>query len=147
MLETKLYRLGKLEIADILKDLAELPRPGRGDSVAVGRRAGAVEGRPQGAEGDRRGPTATSGGPSFWKARCRRWSIREEDYIIDEDAWVIVTRDGWIKRQKSFADVPSIRVRDDDTVGLGLSVQGQAIAHAVHRSRRGPTPSAPMTFR
>jgi DNA gyrase subunit A len=43
--------------------------------------------------------------------------FREEDYIVDEDAWVIVTRDGWIKRQKSFADVPSIRVRDDDRIG------------------------------
>ena len=42
---------------------------------------------------------------------------REEDYIVDEDAWIIVTRDGWFKRQKSFADVPSIRVRDDDRVG------------------------------
>ena len=42
---------------------------------------------------------------------------REEDYIIDEDAWVIVTRDGWTKRQKSFTDVASIRVRDDDRVG------------------------------
>jgi DNA gyrase subunit A len=29
---------------------------------------------------------------------------------------VIITRDGWIKRQKSFTDVPSIRVRDDDQV-------------------------------
>ena len=42
---------------------------------------------------------------------------REEDYIIDEDSWVIVTREGWIKRQKSFSDVPSIRVRDEDVVG------------------------------
>ena len=30
---------------------------------------------------------------------------------------MIVTRDGWAKRQKSFTDVASIRVRDDDTVG------------------------------
>ena len=43
--------------------------------------------------------------------------FREEDYIVDEDAWVIVTRDGWTKRQKSFTDVASIRVRDDDRVG------------------------------
>ena len=42
---------------------------------------------------------------------------REEDYIVDEDAWVIVTRDGWTKRQKSFTDVASIRVRDNDRVG------------------------------
>ena len=43
--------------------------------------------------------------------------FREEDYIVDEDSWVIVTRDGWTKRQKSFTDVASIRVRDDDRVG------------------------------
>ena len=55
--------------------------------------------------------TAGSTGPSA------PVEFREEDYIVDEDAWVIVTRDGWIKRQKSFADVPSIRVRDDDRVG------------------------------
>ena len=30
---------------------------------------------------------------------------------------MIVTRDGWTKRQKSFTDVASIRVRDDDQVG------------------------------
>ncbi len=43
--------------------------------------------------------------------------FREEDYIVDEDSWVIITRDGWTKRQKSFTDVASIRVRDDDRVG------------------------------
>ena len=43
--------------------------------------------------------------------------FREEDYIIDEDSWVIVTRDGWTKRQRSFTDVASIRVRDNDAVG------------------------------
>ncbi len=42
---------------------------------------------------------------------------RAEDYIVDEDAWVIVTRDGWAKRQKSFTDVASIRVREEDRVG------------------------------
>ena len=30
---------------------------------------------------------------------------------------MIVSREGWIKRQKSFTDVPSIRVRDEDRVG------------------------------
>ena len=43
--------------------------------------------------------------------------FREEDYIVDEDTWVIITRDGWIKRQKSFTDVASIRVRDEDRAG------------------------------
>ena len=43
--------------------------------------------------------------------------FREEDYIIDEDSWVIVTREGWTKRQRSFSGAASIRVRDDDVVG------------------------------
>ena len=115
VLETKLYRLGKLEIAEILEELAErraraaeveallADEPGRwslikGELKEVARDFGtprrtSIEGPPQAVE------------------------FREEDYIVDEDAWVIVTRDGWIKRQKSFNDVASIRVRDEDKVG------------------------------
>ena len=44
-----------------------------------------------------------------------------EDYIIDEDVSVIVTRDGWVKRQKSYTDIKSIRVRDGDEVGWALA--------------------------
>lgn len=115
VLETKLYRLGKLEIKDILDELKA--KRDRADEI---RRLLADE-------------------PALWAiirgeikdiasayAQPRRTRIegptapveyREEDYIIDEDAWVIVTRDGWTKRQKSFTDVASIRVRDDDQVG------------------------------
>ena len=116
ILETKLYRLGKLEIADILKELGE--RRDRAAQIqlllddeparwAIVRKELKEIARAYG--DDRRtklleGPLPTT-------------EYREEDYIIDEDAWVIVTREGWIKRQKSFADVASIRVRDDDVVG------------------------------
>jgi DNA gyrase subunit A len=114
VLETKLYRLGKLEIKEIRDELAA-------------KRARAEEIR-----------RLLDDEPARWKiiraelkeiARYgdgRRTRIeapaapveyREEEYIIDEDAWVIVTRDGWTKRQKSFTDVASIRVRDDDAVG------------------------------
>src|SRR5262245_49208503 len=99
VLETKLYRLGKLEIKDILDELA-LRR----------KRAEEIE-------------ALLANEPALWKiirgelneiARAygddRRSKVdgpseaveyRAEDYIIDEDAWVIVTRDGWAKRQKS----------------------------------------------
>ncbi|NBB99518.1 MAG: DNA topoisomerase 4 subunit A, partial [Bacteroidetes bacterium] len=43
-----------------------------------------------------------------------------EDYIIDEDVYVIVTRDGWVKRQGSYTALDSIRVRDGDAVGWVL---------------------------
>ncbi len=116
ILETKLYRLGKLEIQDILDELAS--KRGRADEIEA-----LLADEParwkivrdelrqiRGAYGDER-RTKLLDVPQV------QVEYREEDYIIDEDAWIIVTRDGWMKRQKSFADVPSIRVRDDDRVG------------------------------
>ena len=116
ILETKLYRLGKLEIQDIR------------DELAVKRtRAAAIEklladeparweivrtelDHIQSAYGDDRRTSVP-------KEVAAAVEYREEDYIIDEDAWIIVTRDGWVKRQKSFTDVASIRVREEDRVG------------------------------
>jgi DNA gyrase subunit A len=114
VLETKLYRLGKLEIKDILDELSKRKKRAKeiqkllADEPA---RWAIIQAELQeiARYGDARrtrleGPAAPV-------------EYREEDYIIDEDAWVIVTRDGWTKRQKSFTDVASIRVRDDDRVG------------------------------
>ncbi len=115
VLETKLYRLGKLEIADILGELAEKRK-----------RAAEVEALLADEEGRWKIIRAEIKeiGRKYGDARRTRVEgpaetveFREEDYIVDEDAWVIVTRDGWIKRQKSFTDVASIRVRDEDRVG------------------------------
>jgi len=49
-----------------------------------------------------------------------RMEYTEEDYIVDEDVYVIVTRDGWVKRQGSYTDIELIRVRDGDEVGWVL---------------------------
>ncbi|NNF03377.1 MAG: DNA topoisomerase 4 subunit A, partial [Rhodothermales bacterium] len=43
-----------------------------------------------------------------------------EDYIIDEDVVVIVTNDGWVKRQRSYTELSAIRVRDGDSVGWAM---------------------------
>lgn len=40
----------------------------------------------------------------------------EEDFIVDEDCHVLVTRDGWIKRQKQIADPSKSRLRQGDEV-------------------------------
>ncbi len=48
-------------------------------------------------------------------------SYSEEAYIVAENVHVIVTRDGWVKRQKSYTDLASIRVREGDEVGWALS--------------------------
>ena len=116
ILETKLYRLGKLEIREILEELAnkqaraaEIERlladePARWQIVRSELR------QISSAYQDER-RTKVDGPP---KAVIE---FREEDYIVDEDTWVIVTRQGWIKRQKSFVDVGGIRIREEDQVG------------------------------
>ena len=43
----------------------------------------------------------------------------EKDFIIEEDCHVLVTRDGWIKRQKQIADPSKSRLREGDSI-LGL---------------------------
>src|SRR5262245_37620930 len=39
-----------------------------------------------------------------------------DDFIVEEDNVVIVTRDGWVKRQKEVKDIASTRVREGDAV-------------------------------
>ena len=115
VLETKLYKLGKLEIADILAELeAKRSRAAEIEALLADEPArwAIIRGELKEiarAYGDAR--RTRIDGPAT------PIEYREEEYIVDEDAWVIVTRDGWIKRQKSFAGVASIRVRDDDAVG------------------------------
>ncbi|HKM52209.1 MAG TPA: DNA topoisomerase (ATP-hydrolyzing), partial [Isosphaeraceae bacterium] len=115
VLETKLYRLGKLEIRDILEELKQKRK-----------RAGEIEellddepARWEIIRGELKQIIKDFGEPrrTCIQPPSAPMEFREEDYIVDEDAWVIVTRDGWTKRQKSFTDVASIRVRDNDTVG------------------------------
>src|SRR4051794_40346156 len=115
VLETKLYRLGKLEIKDILGELAEKRKRAKeierllGDEPALWEIIrGELKQIARAYSDERR--TRIDGPPEAVE-------YREEDYIVDEDSWVIVTRHGWAKRQKSFTDVASIRVREDDTVG------------------------------
>jgi DNA gyrase subunit A len=115
VLETKLYRLGKLEIRDILNELAEKRKRAR----EIQQLLDDEPARWQIIRGELKQIAQTFGEPRRTKIEVSAAPLefREEDYIVDEDAWIIVTRDGWTKRQKSFTDVASIRVRDDDKVG------------------------------
>ena len=51
-----------------------------------------------------------------------------EDYIVDEDVVLLVTRDGWVKRQRSYTDLQSVRVREGDEVGFALGTSTRATA-------------------
>jgi DNA gyrase subunit A len=114
ILELKIYRLARLEILVIRKELEEKRRrtrqinallkdePGRWGVVRV-----EIE-EIQKKYGDARRTTiASDEGEAEYTA---------EDFIVEEDNVVLVSRDGWVKRQKEVKDVASTRVREGDAV-------------------------------
>lgn len=52
----------------------------------------------------------------------------ESAYIVKESAVVVVTRDGWVKRQASFTAVDKIRIRDEDEIGWLIQTDTSANA-------------------
>jgi DNA gyrase subunit A len=114
ILELKLYRLARLEILLIRKELEEKRRrarqintllkdePGRWGIVRV-----EIEDI-QKKHGDaRRTSLASDAGEAEYSA---------EDFIVEEDNVVLVSRDGWVKRQKEVKDVSTTRLREGDAI-------------------------------
>ena len=70
-----------------------------------------------------------------------------DDFIVEEDNVVIVSRDGWVKRQKEVRDLASTRLREGDTVLAVVPGSTRATAvfftnyrrglHVPHRGRAG----------
>ena len=124
ILELKIYRLARLEILVIRKELEDKRRrtrqintllkdeSSRWDIVRV-----EIE-EIQKKYGDaRRTSIASDEGEAEYTA---------EDFIVEEDNVVIVSRDGWVKRQKEVKDVGSTRVREGDQVMAVLPASTRA---------------------
>jgi DNA gyrase subunit A len=114
ILELKIYRLAKLEILVIRKELEEKRRRSR----QIGTLLKSEESRwgivkieieeIQKKYGDpRRTRISSDEGESEYSA---------EDFIVEEDNVVIVSRDGWVKRQKEVKDIATTRLREGDAV-------------------------------
>ncbi|HET7218652.1 MAG TPA: DNA topoisomerase IV subunit A [Vicinamibacterales bacterium] len=114
ILELKIYRLARLEILIIRKELEEKRRRAR----QIGALLKDEEGRwgvvkveleeIQKKYGDaRRSAISSDEGEAEYTA---------EDFIVEEDNVIVVSRDGWVKRQKEVKDVSTTRVREGDTV-------------------------------
>ncbi len=50
------------------------------------------------------------------EAAGREIEISAEDFIVAEDCHVLITRDGWVKRQKNIADPSKSRLRQGDSI-------------------------------
>jgi len=120
ILELKLYRLAKLEILVIQEELKEKQKRSReirkllGEEEATGRwklvRSEIEEIR------DRYGKSPQGKRRTTFETTEDEPAFTAEDFIVAEDNHVLVTRDGWVKRQKEIADPGKTRLREGDSV-------------------------------
>jgi DNA gyrase subunit A len=128
ILEMKLYRLARLEILVIQKELKEKRSEQRRLKELLGndRSRWAVVREEiaeiQKAYADKR--RTKIGG-----AGSEEVEYSEEAFIADEDAQVVLTRDGWIKRVRELKDPSQTRVREGDEVAyvLGGSLKSNLV--------------------
>jgi DNA gyrase subunit A len=114
ILELKIYRLARLEILIIRKELEEKRRRIRQINTLLkdeGSRWDIVRVEIEEIQkkyGDaRRTAIASDAGEAEYTA---------EDFIVEENNVVLVSRDGWVKRQKEVKDVAATRVREGDAI-------------------------------
>lgn len=119
ILELKLYRLAKLEILVIQKELKEKrtrerqiqkllnEKSGLGRWQIVREELEEVLGALRSSAGRRRTIIEEAG---------EEPELSASDLIIAEDAHVLITTDGWIKRQREFKDLAGIRLREGDQI-------------------------------
>ncbi len=114
ILELKIYRLARLEILIIRNELEEKRRRSRQinallrdeDSRWKLVRAEIEEIAQK--YGDKRRTTIA--------ADAAEQEYTADDFIVEEDNVVIVSRDGWVKRQKEVKDLSTTRLREGDSV-------------------------------
>ena len=121
ILELKVYRLARLEIIVIREELAAKRQRAREIGGLLGdedRRWGLVReeiAAIREAYGDanpRRTLIESAGEEAEYSA---------DDFIVAEDAIVLVTADGWIKRQKEVRDLAATRLREGDSLLAALA--------------------------
>ena len=123
ILELKIYRLARLEILIIREELAD-KRHRAAEITALlksdERRWGLVR-------DEITSIRKTYGNPKHNPRRTRIESVDDEpafsddDFIVDENCVVLVSRDGWVKRQKEVRDVSTTRLREGDTLVAALA--------------------------
>jgi DNA gyrase subunit A len=137
ILELKIYRLARLEILVITNELTEKRKRARQiagllrneedrwgvvrDEIAQVQKTYADP-----KKDPRRTEFASDEGEAEYSA---------DDFIIEEDNVVIVSRDGWVKRQKEVKDLATTRLREGDAVVAVLP--GSTRATAVFFSNAG----------
>jgi len=128
ILELKLYRLARLEILVIQNELADKRKRARYISSLLKDEEGRWKvvrdeieeiQRKYGGKEDKRRTLIESE---------EEVSFTADDFIVEEDNVVIVSRDGWVKRQKEVRDLSTTRLREGDSVLAVLQGSTRAVA-------------------
>ena len=117
ILELKLYRLARLEILVIRKELEEKRKRAKqigGLLTNEEARWGVVRQEIESVQKQYAEPRGQSRRTLIEAVEEVEYSA--DDFIIDEDNIVIVSRDGWVKRQKEVKDLANTRLREGDAV-------------------------------
>jgi DNA gyrase subunit A len=123
ILELKIYRLARLEILLIRNELEEKRKRARQISALLKDE----DSRWKLVRGEIEEIQKTYGDSKVDKRRTILESDTDEpeykadDFIVDEDNVVIVSSDGWVKRQKEVKDLSTTRLREGDSVLAVLS--------------------------
>ena len=117
ILELKLYRLARLEILVIQQELAEKRKRARQISGLLKDE----DGRWKMVRDELEEIQNTYGSAKLDPRRSRIEEAEEveysaESFIVEEDNVVILSRDGWVKRQKEVKDLSTTRLREGDSV-------------------------------
>jgi DNA gyrase subunit A len=118
ILELKIYRLARLELLVIANELADKRKRAR----QIGTLLKNEDSRWALVREEIELIQKTYGSARADPRRTRIESVADEaeysadDFIVDEDNVVIVSRDGWVKRQKEVRDLSTTRLREGDQV-------------------------------
>jgi DNA gyrase subunit A len=114
ILELKLYKLARLEINLIREELKDKKAEARRIEGILASKAklwGVVKSELAEVAEEHGTPRRTR-----TAAGAEEVEFNAEAYIVDEDAHVVVSRDGWIKRVRELKDPKSTRLREGDEV-------------------------------
>jgi DNA gyrase subunit A len=121
ILELKLYRLARLEILVIQNELADKRKRARQIGALLKDEDGRWKiVRQEITEIQDRYAGKTDARRTLIEAE-EEVSFTADDFIVEEDNVVIVSRDGWLKRQKEVRDLSTTRLREGDAVLAAVS--------------------------
>jgi DNA gyrase subunit A len=130
ILELKIYRLARLEILVITNELADKRKRAR----QIGALLGDDDSRWAIVREELESIQKTYGNAkvdprrSLIETAATEVEYSADDFIVEEDNVVILTRDGWMKRQKEVKDLATTRLREGDQVMAVLAGSTRATA-------------------